>query len=238
MATRFYLHASGSIAPANNPAFDAGWEQTGQAVRLPMDVKAQQGPQTALTNSTNITVPITTTQQILCYQFTSNQIFPPINLGTDCTFSMVLRGLESATTANVFLAYVLRAYSVNGLTSLGTLASSMTNAGTEFVATAATRIFSAIALTALTITQPWRLVIDVGGHAQGPTAGTTYTYRVGTNATSDFALTSALTTDLNPWFELSYDLPKNSFEDFRSVKSVSTGIMSVGEVARNFGAIN
>lgn len=208
MATRFHFQASGSTAV--NPAFDAGWEQTGQAVRLPLVLNNEITVLTTLANSTAVTVPITTTQQILCYQFVSDRVFPPVRLGTDVLFSMVIRGLENATTNNVFLAYVMRAMSQDGGTSFGTLASSMTNTGTEFVATAATRIFgngtTTVALTATTIGQPWRLVLDVGGHAQAPSAAGSYTYRVGTSAASDFALTSALTTDLNPWMELSINL--------------------------------
>lgn len=218
MSTRFYLHASGSQPAANNPAFDAGWEQTAAATRFPMDCKSQLSAATALANSSAITVPITTTQQILCYQHTSRQVFAPARLDASVTFSMVLRGLENATTNNVFLAYVLRAFSADGSRSLGTLASSMTNTGTEFVATAATRIFSAIALTATTISEPWRLVLETGGHAQAPTAAGSYTYRVGCNAASDFALTSALTTDLNPWIELSLNLNAHRLINYQSFK--------------------
>lgn len=232
MPTRFYLHASGSIAPANNPAFDAGWEQTGQAVRLPMDVKGQTTALTTLANTSAITVPITTSQQILCAQFTSNQVFPAVRLDASTRFSMVVRGLEAATTNNVFLAYVLRAFTPNGLSSLGTLASSMTNAGTEFVATAATRIFgngtTTVALTNTLINQPWRLVIDIGGHAQAPTAAGSYTYRFGCSAATDFALTSALTTDLNPWIELSTELRGTIFNNYQGVHVGSGMNVAVG----------
>lgn len=221
MPTRFYLHATGSAALS--PAFDAGWEQTGQAVQLPMDVKMALTATTPLTNSSAITVPITTTQQILAYQFVSNQVFLPVRLDASVLFSMVLRGLESATTANVFLAYVLRAFPANSTTALATLASSMTNTGTEFAATAATRIFgngtSTVALTATTLSEPWRLVLEVGGHAQAPTAAGTYTYRVGCSATSDFALTSALTTDLNPWMELSVNLDSTRFGNYQDLRA-------------------
>lgn len=175
-----------------------------------MDFKNELVAATALTNSTAVTVPITTTQQILCYQFVSTRVFKPVRLDASVLFSMIIRGLENATTNNVFLAYVLRAMSQDGSVSFGTLASSMTNAGTEFVATAATRIFgngtTTIALTATTIAEPWRLVMEVGGHGQAPAAAGSYTYRAGCNAATDFALTSALTTDLNPWMELSINL--------------------------------
>lgn len=202
MATRFLLHSTG--ATVETPAFDAGWEQTGQAIRRYMDVKPRCNLITTLTNSANITVPITTTQQILCYQFISRQVFCPRRLTG--TVSMVIRTDESATTANVFLAYVLRAMSVDGARSLGTLASSMTNAGTEFSTASQTRIFNSIALTATSIRESYRIVLDLGGHAQAPTAAKTYFLRAGNSAASEFALTSGLTTDLNPWLEVSADL--------------------------------
>lgn len=205
MASRFYFHASGSIVTPNNPGFDANWEQTGQAVRLPLDLKAQQGSQTTLANSTTITVPITTTQDILCYQFVSNQVFQPVKLDTSVLFSIVMRFLESATTANVTIACSLRAFDARGTASFGTLFSQFTG-GTEFGTTAATRIIGPSAITALQIDELWRPVIEIGGHAAAPSAATSYNGRAGTSAATDFALTSALTTDLNPWFELSTNL--------------------------------
>lgn len=232
MPTRFYLQSSGSIAAPNNPAFDAGWEQTGQAVRLPMSVKTRLSSITALTNSASITVPVTTTQQILCAQFTSDQVFPPVRLDASTLLSMVVRCAESATSANVRLAYVLRAFTPDGLTSLGTLASSMANVGTEFATTAATRIFgdgsTTVALTATTISQPWRLVLDLGGHAQAPTAAQTYLLRFGCSAASDFALTSALTTDLNPWIELSVEPRAYCFNNYQGVHVGQGGGVAVG----------
>lgn len=205
MATRFYLQSTGT--PAQTPSFDSKWEQTGQASRRPMVRSTRLSAATALTDSSAITVPITTTQQILAYQFIGDEVFAPARLDASVLFSMVIRAIESANTANVFLAYVLKAVTPDGGTSLGTLSTSPDNTGTEVaITTAATRIFSQTAITATTISQPWRLVLEVGGDARSPTAATTYTYRVGSNGASDFALTSALTTDLNPWMELSVNL--------------------------------
>lgn len=227
MATRFWFQSSGTIASPNNPSFDAGWEQTGQATRVPMTVKAQTSEVTALTNSSAITIPITTTQQILAWQCTSDQVFLPVILDASVTFSMVIRCSENANTNNAFLAYVLRAFSAAGDRSLGTLASSMTNTGTEFplTASAATRIFSNIALTLTTIAEPWRLVIEIGAHAQAPSAAGSYIERVGCNNASDFALTSGLTTDLNPWMELSANLDKTEFNNYQAPTS---GGLSIG----------
>lgn len=201
MATRFYF--DDTIAPLISPAFDAGWEQIGAANRRFSPRKGLVSSLSTLTNKVD-TVPITTTQQILSRQYLTEPIPYPVRISG--TFSMVLRTLESATTANAFLAFVLRLLSQDGGTIRGTLASSMTNAGTEYAATAATRIFSAIALTPITAQPGDILCLEVGGHAQAPTAATTYTHRYGVAQVADFALTSALTTDLNPWWELDQTL--------------------------------
>jgi len=208
MASRFYLCSTGSQPAPTNPSFNAGWEQTGQAVRLPMDLKVQQGPLTALTTSANITVPITTTQQILCYQFTSRQIFLPRHLDASCLFSCVVRCSENATTNNAFIAHSLRAVSVDGGTFLGTLIEKLASGGSEFPlhASQATRIISQTAITPVTLSQPFRLVWELGCHANAPTAAGNFQQRIGCSAASDFALTTALTTDLNPWCELSVNL--------------------------------
>jgi hypothetical protein len=176
-----------------------------------MDCKAlMAGPTTALTDSTAVTVPITTTQQILVSQNVSRQIFKPVQIYTTDWVACVMRGLEAATTNNAHLAMRVRAVSAfDGRELGGVFASSMATL-TEFVATAATRLIgnntSTIACTAVTITEPWRLVFELGIHAQAPTAAGTATLRPGCNAASDFAFTSALTTDLNPWFAISRDL--------------------------------
>lgn len=233
MATRLYFHSAGSPAISPNP--DAGWEQTGQLVRRPMSRKSVLATApSALADSSSITIPITTTQQILCNQFISDEIFSPVRLNTDVLFSMVIRTIESATTANAFLAAILRAIAADGVaagTSLGTLFSSMTNAGTEYATgTAATRIFSQTAISAVQLNSPFRLCLEVGAHAQAPSAATSYIHRMGCSAASDFALTSALTTDLNPWMELSQNLNASVLNNYQGVK-VGNG-MSTGERIR------
>ncbi len=235
MATRFWFQSTGS--PSISPNFDAGWEQTGSATRRPMTDKKQASTVSALTNSSAITIPITTTQQILAYQFISDQIFLPVRLDASVLFSMVVRCSENATTNNAFLAYVLRALGVDGSnTVLATLASSMTNAGTEFAVTAsaATRIFgngtTTVALTASSLLQPWRLCLEFGAHAQAPTAAGAFIQRIGCDNASDFALTSALTTNLNPWMELSVNLKALTSNNHKSIKAASG--MSVGDRIR------
>lgn len=226
-ATRFYLPAEGTGVPAISPAFDAGWEQTGQATRLKLLNKRSLAALSALADTGTRTVPITTTQDILCNQFVSDPI-PSQRIDASCLVSLVIRVLESALTANVTLAAVIRVVDAAGV-SRGTLFSTF-NADTEFAATAATRIVAQSAVTPITTQAGDRVVVEIGGHAAGPTAATTYTMRQGSNAASDFALTTALTTDLNPWVEFSADLFGNMPQNYQSVRAGDG--MSVSERVR------
>jgi hypothetical protein len=226
MASRFFLTNAGA-APVT-PAFDGGWEQTGQADRVLLLPTRQTVTLQALADGTAITVPITTTQDLLCRQFVSGPL-PPQNLFG--TIGLVIRVFENAVSNNVTLAVVAKIVSQDGQTVRGTIFSTF-NADTEFplTASAATRIINNSALTPL-VTQPGdRLVIEVGGHGAAPTAAGSYTMRFGNNAASDFALTSALTTDLNPWVELSSDLFGSPLNNYQFLK-VGTG-MSVSEKIR------
>jgi hypothetical protein len=225
-ATRFYFPIEGSGTPNISPSFDAGWEQNGQATRLKLLNKKQLSSLSTIADTGTRTVPITTTQDILCNQFVSDPI-PPQRIDTSCLFSLIIRCFESATTANVTLAVVVRVVSQDGGTVRGTLFSNF-NQDTEFAlsASAATRIVAQTAVTAVT-TQPGdRIVVEIGGHAAGPTAATSYTMRQGDSATTDFALTTALTTDINPWCEFSKDLfnvDNNNYKTLRADNGISVG---------------
>lgn len=223
-ATRFYFGSVDSDNPVS-PGFDGNWEQTGQATRRKLYVKRTfSGVLSALTNK-QVTVPITTTQDILNVQFVSDPIPARVILGN---FSMVLGCLESATTANAHLAGSLRVVSQDGGTVRGTLWSSFTTI-TEFANAAIdTRIIAAVAITALTTLPGDRLVLEVGVRAAAPSAATNANQRFGTSAVTgspgvfnDFALTSGLTTDLNPWAELSQDLFAQNVAHYQAVRGGS-----------------
>lgn len=227
MASRFYL--SPTVAADVSPSFNGGWEQTGQATRRKMYLKTTLSVVETLTSSSAITVPITTTQDILCYQFVSDPLPAQRLIGT-CSF--VMRCIESATTANVTLAGVLAVVSGDGSTVRGTLFSTF-NTGTEFATgTAATRFWVTQALTDLTIVQGDRLVLEIGAHAAGPTAGTTYTMRSGYSSATDLAYSTGVTTDNNPSLELSQTLFGTPFNNYQSVDCVSAAVISVTEKIR------
>jgi len=228
MATRFYFTAEGSGTPNISPAFDAGWEQTAQATRLKLIYKQTIAVRSTLADNATRTVPITTTQDILGNQFVSDPL-PAQRFITSTTVSAVIRVLASATTENATLAFVVKIVSQDGTVTRGTIFSTFTT-GATFAATAATRILSASALTALTSNSGDRLVVEVGAHVAAPTTAGTYTMRTGNSAASDFALTSALTTDLNPWIEFSSDLYGTGLNNYQQF-DVGNG-MSVTEKIR------
>lgn len=201
MALRFALSNQGA-APVS-PAVDAGWEQTA-VTRYLMLPKYRCVSAVALANAGAVTVPITTTQDIVGFQFVGPPMLARRLTGT---FSLVVRVFENATTNNVTLAVVAKIVSIDGGTVRGTIFSTF-NTGTEFPTSgsAATRIVAAQAITALTTKTGDRLVVEIGGHAASPSAAGSYTMRFGNPAgTADFARTAALTTDLCPWCELSDD---------------------------------
>jgi hypothetical protein len=178
-----------------------------------------------------VTIPITTVQQVLAYQCVSTDVFQPAFLDASVTYSLVMRCSEAATTNNAHLAFVLRAVSADGARALVTLASSMTNVGTEYAVTAETRIFGPSALTASVMVEPWRVVLEIGTHAQAPSAAGSFVHRVGSAAATDFALTTALTTDLNPWLELSRNLNETRLGAYHSIKA-GNGISVAGSMVR------
>lgn len=217
-ATRFYFPAEGSGAPSVSPAFDTTeWEQTGEGTRLKLLYKPTLAALSTLANTSNRTVPITTSQDILCNQFVSDPI-PPQRIDSSCLFSAVIRVAESALTANITHSIVVNVVSQDGTVLRGRLFA--THGGTEYPAAGsdATRIISAAAVTALTTLPGDRIVIEWGGHASAPSAATTFYMRQGTNAASDFALTSGLTTDLNPWCEFSNDLFATNINNYQFFK--------------------
>ncbi len=222
MATRFYFQDSG--APSVSPAFDANWEQTGQADRISLLRSTTLTALTALANRT-ITVPITTTQDVLSRQYVSEPMPAQTISGK---FELVIRCSESNNAANAHIAVSVRVCSQDGSTIRGTLYSSFANA-TEFTTTAQTRIFANITVTSQVAQAGDRLVLEIGAHLAAPASGQTAVHRYGTNATSDFPMASGLTSDLRPWCEFSQNIWAALPGNYQSFKS---NILSVGERVR------
>ena len=229
MATRFYFPAEGSGTPNISPAFDAGWEQTGQATRLKLLDKKQLSALSTITATGTRTVPLTTTQDILCNQFVSDPI-PPQRIDASNLFSLITTAITSNGTTNCTLAVVVRVVSQDGTIVRGTLFSVFGTDTAWSGASQTTYIVNNAAVTALTTLPGDRIVVEVGARTTSSTGSGTYTLRQGNDNAADYALTSSLTTILNPWCEFSKDLFTPTINNFQSV-AVGNG-MSVSERTR------
>jgi hypothetical protein len=214
MATRFYLsNTTASITPFADP----GWEQTGEvSVRKLVYTKAVQVAEA--TANRQITVPITTTQDILCLQMVSNPIPSQLISGT---MSAVIRCSESSVDANALMACSIRVMSVDGQTSRGTLFASQ-NIDVEFTLTGApeTRAFIAT-LTPVQAQASDRLVVEFGMSVTAPVTAQSALMRIGFDPTqADFTLADGQTSStLNPWLEFSQNLYGTPFNNFSTPSS-------------------
>lgn len=216
MVTRFYFPSSGS--PSVSPTYDADWEQTGEADRVLMSTTKTN---TALTNKT-VTVPITTLQQILARQFVSAPLSAQTFSGS---FNIVIRCSEAASGADAYMYVISRTYNPN--TGVFQTLRGAIIPGTEFplTASAATRGPALnYGVTGITVADGDVMVIEIGVYADAPSAASTGTLRFGDNNASDFALTSGLTTDLNPWMEFSMDIAFQSTGGPANLKSYNTNV--------------
>ena len=201
MATRFYLPVSGT--PGSSPTVDANWErQIAAFARYPM-------PRTK-SNSALATYSAafgaTTTTQTLWMQWVSDTL--NVNQAISGTMSMVIgKCAETSLSGDAHLAFSARVMQGDTSSLRGTLLLFHATS-TEFplIASAATRIHSARAITTVNALAGDRIVMEIGIHGVTP-ANETMQLRFGDpTAAADFALTAALTTDLCPWWELSTTL--------------------------------
>jgi hypothetical protein len=189
-ATRYYLPQTG--AAAVSPTFDAGWNETTSADRIKL---VSTKISSTLTDKTGVPA---NGFKLLYRQYVSDPI-GVVNFNTT-TFSLVVR--TKVTTGTDTLYVSVRLYHSGGtFATLKTLAFY----DTSFSTTAQTRIINSTTLANVTSTSGDRIVIEIGAGEQNDLATTGVILRFGDNAASDFALTSALTTDLNPWCEFSAD---------------------------------
>lgn len=198
MATRMYMPSSGSGAITVTPRSD--WERSIAAATTRAAPTTKSN--TALTNVAAL-FGATTTDQTRWMSFVTDTLDTAQTITG--TFSMVVAGLEAAISEDAHLAYMLRVMQ-DATTERGLLASSMAT-GTEFTTAQQTRIFSAVAVSSVAAQAGDRLCLEVGIHGVTPANAANITLRFGDpTATGDFALTSGLTTDLVPWWELSQNI--------------------------------
>lgn len=224
MAKRFYLPNTGTAVIS--PSFNGAWEQTGQADRIMMVNKLTQSVLDPLTDKT-VTVPITTSQQILVRQFVSEpleaQVFPSVN-----QIDIYIKVSEDAVTTNANLAWVVTVVSNDGSTLRGTLAS-MSTAASEFPTTAASLHVSG-GLNSVTAQMGDRIVFEIGVDAVAPTASGTATMKFGDSAGVDYSGGND-TADKNPFIDFFVDVKLLSSSWGNIDPYLRTGNMSRNERA-------
>lgn len=212
MATRFYLPSSGVPAPvAVTPS--ASWTvNTGFTSQATDTVK---GATATAAGTARTKGSATNPSTRLDSQFVSARRLSAQTIAIG-TFSAVIRGVESVSTADAWLDMIIRVVSADGTAVRGTLYAGSANTvvsatstaeNFELPTTSATATKSAIATTQVIAQGGDRICIEIGYKASTVTTTNTCTFRYGdTAATADFALTVGLTTDLCPWVELSATL--------------------------------
>jgi hypothetical protein len=208
MATRFYFPASGA-APVTPPTPAAAWTVTTGFAAFALKSSPSGTAKASGTARTKGSTTANTNR--LDRQYLSEFQLAAQNITG--TFSMVMRGLESAVGADDWLQVIIRVVSADGATVRGTLYAGSTataesatvgNEAEEFGTTLATRIKNAIAVSAVTAQDGDRLLVEVGYRSNGTTSTQSGTLEYGDPAsTADYALTSGLTTALVPWIEFS-----------------------------------
>jgi hypothetical protein len=196
MATRFYMPSGGT--PGSTPSVRADWERSiASFTHWPAPTAKTN---TALTDVAAV-FGATTTSQTCWRSFVSAAIAADQTLNG--TVSIVLAGLEGAAQEDAHLAFVLRVMQGDTSTERGLLLVQHSTAS-EFTTSQQTRIHSALTLSSVNALTGDRIVMEIGIHAITPANANNITLRFGDpTGTADFALTSGLTTDLVPWFEMS-----------------------------------
>lgn len=202
MPSRFYFsttaHALSPITPR------ADWERSIAAAVTKQSPTVKSN--TALADTAAL-MGSTATSQTRWMSFLTDPLPTNFTFTTAHTVSMVVRGLESGLTEDAHLAFVLRVMQGDTSTERGLLLAFMATS-TEFTTAAQTRIHAARAFGAnVNALAGDRLCLEVGIHAVTAANAANITLRFGDpSGTADFALTSGLTTDLCPWWEISPDV--------------------------------
>lgn len=201
MATRFYLESTGSV-PLASLARHTGWlTASGPTSRFPMNTTKAGS---TLTNTATVTGGAS--KEICVIQFQYGPIGANTFNNTD-TFNGIHRCLESLATGNCFVSSILYVVQSDGSTIRGTIYDdSVGNSDVEMATSAATRVTPSNAFVTKSTVSAQNgdyLIFEVGVAVNGTGVSSTATQRFGSSAGSDFALTTGLTTDLNPWLEWS-----------------------------------
>lgn len=206
MATRFYLPSSGS-SPLPSLAGHTGWATDATPnQRFPMRTFKATTANTEFSESTTAA-----SQERINIQFVSPQITAQTFASTD-TYNGIIKCKEDNANRNMFLASVCYIVSNDGSTIRGTLYNDTAGSSDiEFPTTAneATRAISDAfigAHTEVTSQDGDYIVLEIGIACNGSATAGTGTQQLMDDNANDYAFTTGLTTDLNPWFEFSKNI--------------------------------
>ena len=200
MATRFYLPSSGDPSPALSPAYSTQWDDTSIGARL----RTQTGKSGTGMTTVDFADADVTDKDILFRQYISDPIAANVSIATP-TVKFQLRGSETSTLNNLFLAVHIRVVQADG-TLRGTILDLGANV-TELATTLVTRGNSLAPGTTVSALATDRIVIETG--TQGDPSGTSHSssLRIGDSDATDLPENDTETADNNPWVEISTNIP-------------------------------
>lgn len=204
MATRFYLPSSGT-PPLPTQAIDGIWDLPASG-----DPEFARLPCSTAKSDTSLTTVGGTWASTASLRWCIAQ-YQTAPLAADYSFTtgdsgqyVVGKCVESATGADTVMNIRAWVVSGDGSTNRGLI---FTGTSSEFPTTAASRTGTDSAMNAVDAFAGDRIIFEVGGVGTTPTASSSFSFDVGDpSATSDFAFSNGLTTDLCPWVEFSADL--------------------------------
>ena len=205
MATRLYL--SSAAAPTVSPAFDAGWEATGSAIRRWLDA-SKVGITETLAVATALNSPAGAVDALVA-QYTTAPLSGNQTITGTLKGQIIVR--ENALAADLRAQVLVWVMKTDG-TSRGTLLAMDTAAlANEFATSNTNRAFprgGAITLTSVAALDTDRIVIEVGYRKhENATNSRTGTFTAGNPSGTDLPEDETDTdTTKVPWFEFSQTL--------------------------------
>lgn len=193
MATRFYLPSTGSAAVS--PAYDAGWEKTDIAARLPAVTTKTSSAMTTLSTTDGGQ----DNEDHLYRQYISDQIAAQTISAQTLEFQ--IRASEDDAKGDLYTAIGVRVVSYDGNTVRGTILAVSRDA-TEVATSLTNRRYTATT-TEVTAEDGDRIVIEIGlgGDPWGSGYHSDGNLRIGDAAASDLPENDTDTNDYNPWVE-------------------------------------
>lgn len=189
--TRFYFPSTG--AAAVSPSFETGWEDTSIATRLKtVTTKIASAMTTVAFSDLDIT-----DRDVLFRQYVGDPLIAQtINAQT---LRMQIRGLETLSTNNMFVTWVVKIVSNDGTTVRGILVA-ITRDDVEVDATTLTNRSLTATISSLEILDGDRLVVEIGTGGD-PTTVHDSSLRIGDADATDLLEDDTTTADNNPWLE-------------------------------------